>query len=342
MIGFLPPFRKDESLYSYLANLYLESGYLSQRHFIDDVFGKQTAIDKDFYNVFDKRFFKEFRETFDWKDVVLNHTCFKYFVRFISNEQRKSAWETATRNGGDLRKHIILPRNYNSKRKRKLKYCPCCLLDQDLPFYSIAHQYKESAVCPVCGCHLQETAVRADSAHLGVFHPLAGESGCTGLKMASEDDIAYRLARYIYKVNECDLVLDCKATVGEYLAYRLRGTKYLLGIRGGKKDMEGMHRDLMTYYEDLPNNSLTLAHLKFTFQGEMCNPYEICMIGMFLGIEPEDLARYGEKPIRPLCEEADERIMALYREGKRYSEIAELLQCPRETVRKVVLRNSSP
>ena len=227
----------------------------------------------------------------------------------ISNEQRKAAWDTAMRNGGDLRKHIILPRNYNSKKERMLKFCPCCLLDQDTPYYSVAHQYKEASVCPVCGCHLRETAIRADSAHLGVFHPLAGESLSTG---------------------------------GEYLTFRLRGTKYLLGIRGGKKDMEGMHRDLTKYYEGLPNNSLTLAHLKFIFQDEMCNPYEICMIGMFLGIEPEDLARYGEKPIRPLSEEADERIMALYKQGRRFSEIAELLQCPRETVRKVVLRNSSP
>lgn len=340
MIGFLPPFQKDETLYSYLANLYLRSGYLSQRAFMEDVFGRQTAIDKDFYNVFGKRFFTEFRETFDWKDVVLNHTCFKYFARFTSNEQRKAAWDTAMRNGGDLRKHIILPRNYNSKKERKLKFCPCCLLDQDTPYYSVAHQYKEASVCPVCGCHLRETAIRADSAHLGVFHPLAGESLPTGLKMASEDDIEHRLAKYIYKVNECDMIFDCKATIGEYLTFCLRGTKYLLGIRGGKKDMEGMHRDLTKYYEGLPNNSLTLAHLKFIFQGEMCNPYEICMIGMFLGIEPEDLARYGEKPIRPLSEETDERIMALFKQGKRYSEIAELLQCPRETVRKTVLRSS--
>ena len=337
-IGFLPPFQKNESLYSYLANLYMKSGYLSARQFMDDVFGKQVPIDKDFYNVFDKEFFRQFKETHDWKDVLLNHTCFKYFTRFISNEQRKAAWNIAIKNGGDLRRQIILPRNYNSKNERKLKYCPCCSLDNNIPYYSVSHQYKESVVCPACGCYLKEATTRADNAHLGVFHPLANESLSVSLKMASEGDIEYRLSRYIDKVNNCGLIIDCKATIGEYLSYRLRGTKYLKGIRGGKKDMEGMYKDIIGFYKGLQNNPLTLAHLKFIFEDKMNGAYEICLISMFLHIEPDELARYGEKPIRPLSEEVDEQIIKLYKEGKKYYQIADALQCPRETVRKVILK----
>lgn len=339
-IGFLPPFQKKESLYSYLANLYMKSGYLSARQFMDDIFGKQVPIDKDFYNVFDKEFYKEFCETHDWKDVVLNHTCFKYFTRFISNEQRRAAWNIAIRNGGDLRRQIILPRNYNSKNERKLKYCPACCLDNRIPFYSISHQYKESRICASCGCYLEETSTRADNAHLGVFHPLADKFRSMSLKMALEGDINYQLSRYIDKVNDCELIMNCKATVGEYLTYKLRGTKYLMGIRGGKRDVDSMYKDISKFYEKLIDNPLTFSHLKFILEDKMNNPYEICMIAMFLNISPIELANYGKKTIKPLNEIVDEQIMDLFSSGKRVYEIANILQCPRETVRKVVVRYS--
>ena len=339
-IGFLPPFQNKESLYSYLSNLYLKSGYLSARQFIDDIFVGQGAIDKDFYNVFNRSFFSELCQTFNWADIILNHTSFKYFTRFISNEQRCRAWKEAVRNGPRLRKHIIFPRNYNSKNVRKLKYCPCCSIDNELPYYSISHQYKESKVCPVCGCYLEETSVRSDCAHLGVFHPLAGELRSVRLKMALEGDINYQLSRYIDKVNDCELIMNCKATVGEYLTYKLRGTKYLMGIRGGKRDVDSMYKDISKFYEKLIDNPLTFSHLKFILEDKMNNPYEICMIAMFLNISPIELANYGKKTIKPLNEIVDEQIMDLFSSGKRVYEIANILQCPRETVRKVIVRYS--
>ena len=339
-IGFLPPFQNKESLYSYLANLYMKSGYLSARQFIDDIFVGQGAIDKDFYNVFNRSFFAQLCETFSWEDIILNHTSFKYFTRFISNEQRKQAWKEALKNGPRIRRYIIFPRNYNSKKERKLKYCPCCCIENKLPYYSISHQYKESIVCPVCGCYLEETSVRSDSAHLGVFHPLVGEPHSKKLKMALDDNVDYCLARYIDKVNDCELVLNCKASIGDYLTYRLRGTKYLKGIRGGKKDMDNLYRDISEFYKELTNNPLTFAHLKFIFEDKMNNPYEICMIAMFLNITPKELSNYGKNVIRPLSDSVDEQIIKLYKCGKRIFEIANILQCPRETVRKVIICRS--
>ena len=332
----LPLFQKDESLYSYLSNLYLSSGYLSARQFMDVVYGKQIPIDKDFYNCFDRRFFSELCKTHDWKEIVLNHTCFKYFTRFITNEQRELAWKEAMKNGGRLRRYIILPRNYNSYNERKLKYCPCCLLDQQAPYYSIVHQYKESTVCPACGCYLRETTVRSDSAHLGVFHPAVDECVSECLKTAKEDDINYLLSVYIDKVNRCDLIIHCKSTIGEYLNNRLKGTKYLKGVRGGKKDIEGLYKDMMDYYKCLIVNPLTMPHLKFHFEDKMVNPYEICMIGMFLRIKPDDLASYGKRPVKSVKDEVDSKIIKLYNEGNKYCEIAGILDCNRETVRKVV------
>ena len=340
-IGFLPPFQNKESLYSYLANLYLKSGYLSARQFIDDIFVGQGAIDKDFYNVFNRTFFAQLCETFSWEYIILQHTSFKYFTRFISNKQRKKAWAEALKNGPRIRKYIIFPRNYNSKNERKLKYCPCCCIDNTLPYYSISHQYKESKICPVCGCYLEETSVRSDSAHLGVFHPLVGEQRSTSLKMALDDNIEYQLAKYIDKVNDCELVLNCKATIGEYLTYKLRGTKYLMGIRGGKKDVETMYRDIAAFYKGLKTNPLTLAHLKFIFEDKMNNPYEICMIAMFLKISPNELANYGKKTLTSLSSIVDKKIVSLYKSGKRIYEIANILKCPRETVRKVILKSTN-
>ena len=342
MIGYLPQFQDNETLYSYLANLYMKSGYLSARQFMKDIFARSGAIDKDFYNQFNKEFFKELCETHDWKDIVLNHTCFKYFTRFISNKQRKAAWKEAMNNGNRLRRYVILPRNYNSYNERKLKYCPCCLLDQQVPCYSISHQYKEATVCPVCGCYLRETTVRSDSAHLGVFHPAVDECVSERLKTTKETDINYLLSVYIDKVNKCELILDCKCTIGEYLNYKLKDTKYLKGIRGGKKDIQGLYQDIMEYYKDLSINPITPAHLKFHFEDKMVNPYEICMIGMFLGIKPSELASYGKKRIEPLWKKTDETIKRLYKQGMRPYQIADVLCCPRQTIAKVISKINKP
>ena len=132
------------------------------------------------------------------------------------------------------------------------------------------------------------------------------------------------------------LILNCKSTIGAYLNYRLKGTKYLKGVRGGKKDIESLYRDMMNYYQDLITNPITISHLKFHFEDKMVNPYEICMIGMFLGIKPDDLAFYGKRLVRRTKDDADAKIIELYNKGKKYCEIAHILNCNRETVRKVV------
>ena len=90
MIKFLPNIYPDEIVYSYLSRCYAASGYIWNYGFSREVLENTTApLDSCFLNVFSKEFKELLEEKIGFEELILNHTLFKYYTRFLQLEKRR-------------------------------------------------------------------------------------------------------------------------------------------------------------------------------------------------------------------------------------------------------------
>ena len=96
MIKFLPEIYPDEAVYSYLSRCYARSGYIWNKGFAKEIFERPTAnIDCSLLNVLTPEFKEIIENKIGLKELILNHTLFKYYARFLPLEKRKQVLEKA-------------------------------------------------------------------------------------------------------------------------------------------------------------------------------------------------------------------------------------------------------
>ena len=84
MIKRIPNIYPHESVCSWLGRMYAQSGFIFHRYFTKEIFLFQfERIDFNFINLFNKDFKKLIKETIGFEELLLNHTLFKYYSRFI-------------------------------------------------------------------------------------------------------------------------------------------------------------------------------------------------------------------------------------------------------------------
>ena len=86
MIKFLQNIYPDEIVYSYLS----ASGYIWNYGFSREILENTTApLDSCFLNVFSREFKELLEEKIGLDKLILNHTLFKHYTRFLSLEKRR-------------------------------------------------------------------------------------------------------------------------------------------------------------------------------------------------------------------------------------------------------------
>lgn len=122
----------------------------------------------------------------------------------------------------------------------------------------------------------------------------------------------------------------------KFLYDNLEGTKYV-SARGEQRNMSLLQSDFNDYYSELRGNSFLLKdyeQLQKIFTGYRFNFYEICQVGMFLGIPPKELAALkNDKSIERQIKAYDNRIIEMSVEGISGNEIARRIGASSRTVR---------
>ena len=166
MIAYLPTPYEDELFYSVLCRTYTHSGYLSYKEALRDMlYSKSNNPSIEFLGHFNSAFNVLIRQAYSIDHLILNHTMYPQYGRFIPLENKKSAMHHLAIDYCDPH-HLfcILPRNQNDLY---IKYCPLCLQeDRDRygeTYWHRSHQIRSMSICPKHYCNLETSNILAKS-----------------------------------------------------------------------------------------------------------------------------------------------------------------------------------
>ncbi len=338
MISFFPNIYPDELLYSQLARFYVKSGYPCYVYAAEDLFASKTVRpDIEFVNQYTPAALQMITRGTSVEDVILNHTMFPYYGRFLLPMRRQKAFDSLVNMQGNYHNLLPMP-NRKNDLGRYLRYCPICA-DSDRRQYGETywhrlHQMQGINVCPVHQCRI----IDSDVIISGKSSPMlvaAEESVMTcGEITMCENKTELQLSKYVTTVFQADIDIQSNVLVGDFLHSRMSGTKYR-SIRGKQRNIAQLHADFTEYYKSLDENPLKEAwQIQKVLTNDKYNMIEICMIAMFLNIPPSDLV-HMTLPEKTQEQIFDEEVIRLHNEGLKYPEIARQLNVSLNVVKAI-------
>ena len=92
MISYLPEIYPDELVYSWFCRYYVHSGYLTHKAALQDIYCKRSDNpSKEFLGHLNPDMQKKIQEIYPIERLILQHTMFPQYARFIPLESKKKA-----------------------------------------------------------------------------------------------------------------------------------------------------------------------------------------------------------------------------------------------------------
>lgn len=339
MTMYLPEIYPDELVYSWLARYYIQTGYVRYAFVAEELFQSKTVRpDIEFVNQYTAPMLQAITEIMPMSEIIENHTMFPYYGRFLQKERRNRAYTEMIQTKGNYHNLLPMPKR-KGNTDRYLRYCPVCA-ESDRKQYGEAywhriHQLQGVNICPIHKCYLINSAVRISGktsptlVAAEIIIPEKSEN-----LILCQNDIEYRLTDYITKVFQSELDLDCDIAVGKFLHSRMENTPYR-SVRGEQRNIALLHAEFQEYYKKLPDNNFSeLWQIQKVLTDDRINPYEVCMLAMFLNVSVADLVRM-KLPEQTQEQRFDEQIYLLHEQGLKYPEIARRLGASYDTVKAI-------
>ncbi len=338
MITWFPEVYPDELLYSVMARYHAGSGNLAYWYTTKQLFkNKKERPEMFFVNEYSDEVYTLLTRSEPFERVIMNHTMFPYYGRFLPKERRNIACESLLKMRGNFCELLAFPKSKDGK-SLFLRYCPLCA-EADRSKYGETywhriHQMIGTKVCPIHHCFLIDSPViKSDRTSPSLVN--AEEVIPTTLQTVhSDNDIACKFAEYMMKVLLLPMDLENDVPIGDFFHSKLSGTKYL-SPRGQQRNISLLHENFKEYYKELPDNHFTeLWQLQKMFTNDKSNFNEVCMVAMFLDVPISDLANMA-LPQKSQQQIFDEKVFELHEQGLRYPEIAKRLNASLNVVKPV-------
>ena len=325
MIAFFPQPYQDELLYSWLARYYVRTGYTYYSLVADDLFKSRTALPRiEYINDLTDDAVMAITKYKSMKQIVLENTMFPYYARFIPREKRSKAFSSLIKMDG---KHInLLPVPKQTMGiERKLRYCPICAIEDRKrygeTFWHRTHQLIGMSACPIHNCLLEETALSM----LTNISPSLNTAELTIPQdvtiITTDNSIDITVSKYLKEVFESEFNFEGDIAVADLFYSRIVGTPYL-SPRGEQRNLTRLVEDFSTYYCTLSVPHISeWSQIQKMMQGKRLNPFEVCLMALFLKISPYDLTHIAVEQ-EDVISKYDKRIKELHRKGLKYPAIA--------------------
>jgi len=335
MITSFPALYPDELLYSLFARYYAQSGHIAYVFAAEELFeNRATKPDIEFMDRLTEEARQLVTRTCSLADIVERHTMFPYYGRFLRRDRRQQALNLLLQT--DERYHNLL---YQLKSKhviRYLRYCPLCTMEARKQYgetyWHRSHQLQGVDICPLHNCFLQNSPIPISS---------KGSPSLECAEMLVPQDMPVvlcknaferRVAEYTHAVFQKPVDMDTDIPVGSFLHSKLEYTKYL-SPRGEQRNMTLLFADYAAFYSTLQNQPLDQQwKLQKMFCSDRLNAYEVCLVGLFLGVSPEELTKMT-LPAVSQPEWFDKKIRTLHAQGLKYPEIARIMGAPYDFVK---------
>lgn len=339
MTMYLPEIYPDELVYSWLARYYIQTGYVRYAFVAEELFqSKIVRPDIEFVNQYAAPTLQAITEKIPMQRIIEQHTMFPYYGRFLQKERRNQAFTALMQTEGNYHNLLPMPKRKGST-DRYLRYCPVCA-ENDRKQYGEAywhrmHQLQGVKICSHHRCYLVDGQVQIS----GKASPtlIAAETiipkKCENILLC-QNNIERKTAVYVTEVFQSELDFQNDVTVGKFLHSRMESTPYR-SVRGQQRNIAMLHADFQEYYKNLQDNSFSeLWQIQKVLTDDRVNPYEVCMLAMFLNVPVEDLV-IMELPEQTQEQRFDEQIYLLHKQGLKYPEIARQLGASYDTVKAI-------
>ena len=155
MITYIPKIYPDELVYSFFCRYYVHSGCVSHKAALSDIFCKRSDNpSKEFIGHLNADAQKQIEKCYPIKDLILEHTMFPQYARFISLPQKEKAMYHFEFDFCDAH-HLfaILPR---TDADGFLRYCPLCVGEDRQKYgetyWHRTHQIRNMQICSKHKC----------------------------------------------------------------------------------------------------------------------------------------------------------------------------------------------
>lgn len=304
MIAYLPEIYPDELVYSWFCRYAVYSGYIANKQVLQDLYCKKSDTPiKEFIGNLNPIARRYIDKMYPLRELVLNHTMYSQYARFIPLEQKKDALHKLCYKNCDAH-HLfaILPR---CKDERYMKYCPICAREDreqyGETYWHRKHQIRNMGICPKHKCKLQDSNVSAKSMNTYIF--LAAESVIPYSEECAviNNQLQIKFAEYTEQVFDAPIDFENDVPLSTILYYAMKNTEYMKST-GNCRHMGKLVADMTRFYEQLELNEIaSIGRIQRTLlSGERYDFSLTCQIGFFLNITPEELTapQLSEKHIR--------------------------------------------
>ena len=168
---YFPEIYPDELVYSWFGRFAVHSGYINSQ-LLQFLYCKRSDTPiKEFIGNLNPEAREYIDNAYPLKMLVLKHTMYPQYARFVPLEQRKEALYKLCYENCDMH-HLfaVLPR---CEKEQYLKYCPICAKEDREKhaetYWHRKHQIRNMGICPKHKCRLRDSSVPAKSMSLYSF-----------------------------------------------------------------------------------------------------------------------------------------------------------------------------
>lgn len=291
MIVYFPAIYPDELVYSWFCRYYVHSGCLSHKMALQDLYCKRSDNpSKEFVGNLKPELREQIGRMYPLDELVLNHTMYPQYARFVPLEQKKTALFHLGHDSCDIH-HLfaVLPR-YDGEQY--LRFCPLCVKeDREIygeTYWHRKHQIRNVSICTKHKCKLMESSVLAKSEQSYTFFP--AENYVRNDEPILEDDIVkLDYARYLESVFDAPMDFDNDVPVSSILYDGMSRTKYLKPS-GRSRYTKMLADDMNEFYMNMGVCTVASVYqIQRTLLGSGFDFLIVCQIAFFLGMKPEEL-----------------------------------------------------
>ncbi len=291
MIAYFPAIYPDELVYSWFCRYYVHSGCLSHKMALQKLYCKRSDNpSKEFVGNLKPELREQIGRMYPLDELVLNHTMYPQYARFVPLEQKKTALFHLGHDSCDIH-HLfaVLPR-YDGEQY--LRFCPLCVKeDREIygeTYWHRKHQIRNVSICTKHKCKLMESSVLAKSEQSYTFFP--AENYVRNDEPILEDDIVkLDYARYLESVFDAPMDFDNDVPVSSILYDGMSRTKYLKPS-GRSRYTKMLADDMNEFYMNMGVCTVASVYqIQRTLLGSGFDFSIVCQIAFFLGMKPEEL-----------------------------------------------------
>lgn len=292
MISYLPEIYPDELVYSWFCRYYVHSGCLTHSMALKEIlYNRCNNPSKEFLGHLNPDMLSAIQRMYPIETMIIEHTMFPQYARFIPLEQRKRALYHIGFDFCDAH-HLfaILPRN---KDDLFLKYCPMCVKEDRQKYgeayWHIVHQIRNMQICTKHNCQLVNSAVVAKSEQTFTLCP--AESYVTVQKPIIESDsLILEYAKYMTYVFNTPLNFEKDVPISAILYNAMQNTKYMKSS-GKTRYTKQFADDIKAYYSKLDLGSVaSMYQIQRVLLGDRFDFSVVCQIAFYLEMDIKTLA----------------------------------------------------